>query len=91
MPRFIVIADDAQLFVAADLATAHTPVPKNSVVEGDFATAGGVWLNVRVVATPDGKFRGVTLDAPCPRPYGRLISRVDLLSVRTQPFDVLRV
>ena len=54
MPRFIVIADDAQLFVAADLTTAHAPVPKNSIVEGDFVTPGGVWLKVMVVATPDG-------------------------------------
>jgi uncharacterized protein (TIGR02594 family) len=54
VPRFIVIADDAQLFVAADVAAAHAPVPRNSVVEGDFVTEGGVWLNVRVVATPDG-------------------------------------
>jgi hypothetical protein len=54
MPRFVVIADDAQLFDVADLTAAHSPIKKNSVVEGDFVTAGGVWLNVRVVSTPDG-------------------------------------
>ena len=52
MARFIVIADDAQLFAAPDPAAAHAPVPKDSVAEGDFVTPGGVWLKVSVAPTP---------------------------------------
>jgi uncharacterized protein (TIGR02594 family) len=87
MARFIVIADDAQLFAAPDLAAAHAPVPKGSVAEGDFVTPGGVWLKVSVAPAPrvppmrDGFMREAALRPDADQPPEPVLDNVDFFSL----------